>query len=81
MINVGEPGAAETVRVLLPGPCGNPLRRPLTRHPLNSLPTVPSASSRDGNAPSETAELSFEDQAALARAMLTLGAGRDFGVC
>jgi len=39
---------------------------------MNSLPTVPSASSRDGNAPSETSELSFEDQAALARAMREL---------
>ncbi len=39
---------------------------------MNSLPAVPSASSRDGNAPSETAELSFEDQAALARAMREL---------
>jgi hypothetical protein len=37
---------------------------------MNSLPTVPSLSSP--NAASETSELSFEDQAALARAMREL---------
>jgi hypothetical protein len=39
---------------------------------MNSLPTVRSTSSRDGTAPSETPELSFEDQAVLARAMREL---------
>jgi hypothetical protein len=39
---------------------------------MNSLPTVPLSSSRDANAPSETSQLSFEDQAVLARAMREL---------
>ena len=39
---------------------------------MSSLPTVPLSSSRDANAPSETSELSFEDQAVLARAMREL---------
>jgi hypothetical protein len=39
---------------------------------MSSLPTVPLSSSRDANAPSETSQLSFEDQAVLARAMREL---------
>src|ERR1700730_3598227 len=39
---------------------------------MSSLPTVPSSSSRDANAPSDTSELSLEDQAVLAQAMREL---------
>ena len=39
---------------------------------MSSLPTVPSSSSRDANAFSETSELSLEDQAVLAQAMREL---------